>query len=51
LSSYAALHDLTVASEFSVKDQPYSAVYNITLNPFCVTQRASKKFKKFGRHS
>jgi hypothetical protein len=41
-SSYlAAHHHRAVVPQFGAKDQFYSTVYKITLNPICVAQKAS----------
>jgi hypothetical protein len=39
-------HHLAVAPQSSAKDQSYSTLYYITLNPIVEAQRVSKKFAK-----
>jgi len=45
LICYVASHHLAVAPQSSVKDQFYSTLYYITLNPIWLAQRASKNLK------
>ncbi len=41
-SSYVGSHHLAVAPQSSAKDEFYSTLYYITLNPNCVSQRVPK---------
>jgi hypothetical protein len=43
LSSNVASHHLAVVPQSSAKDQFYTKIYYITLNPSCISQRVSKK--------